>query len=206
MSEVVADPTWPQFHDAVWQRVRQVAAQAPIGGGQHALLSATFDYVHRALRGNPRSNPLYFFYLAVRLQAFEFDARAEWLGASCLLYISALDLLDDVQDADLAGKPHEAAGPAVALNSGLTLLILALVALEGAMAKEADTARQLVYLRLFTRLALTASHGQHVDLTGGARTVEAVLANHAKKGSAMNLAIELAALYTGAEGLTTARY
>ena len=77
------------------------------------------------------------------------DATGVEFAVFCQLYLSALDLLDDVQDQDLAGKPHAEAGPAIALNSGLFLLFLGLAALERGIAATG----QLEALQLPLRIA-----------------------------------------------------
>ena len=55
------------------------------------------------------------------------------LAVFCHFYLLSLDLLDDVQDDDLGGKPHAAVGSAMAVNDALTLLFLGLSALERGM-------------------------------------------------------------------------
>ncbi|MCL6562481.1 MAG: polyprenyl synthetase family protein [Firmicutes bacterium] len=206
MTNYAGDPALTEFLSGVWQRASSLVASGPFGPEQRALLEASLQYHRQRMRGNPFADPLVFFYLVVRAQSGLLGERSEWLGAVCVLYIIALDLLDDVQDADLSGKPHEAAGAAVAINSGLTLFVLALEALQQALAAESDASRWSAFLRVLTRIALAASVGQHADLTQAAQTAREVLSVHRGKGSSIGLVIECAAIYAGADAAALARY
>ncbi|HYQ17366.1 MAG TPA: polyprenyl synthetase family protein [Polyangiaceae bacterium] len=128
------------------------------------------------------------------------DDQALELGSFCQFYLLALDLLDDVQDDDLSGKPHAKVGAGMAVNDALTLLFLGLSALERCMRLEKSPQRRMLYLKIVNRVALTTGRGQHLDLLGsaGARTPEEVLAMQRQKTASLTLICECAALYSGA--------
>jgi geranylgeranyl pyrophosphate synthase len=117
-------------------------------------------------------------------------------------------LLDDVQDEDLEGKPHAAAGPAIASNNALALLFLALRELTLAVELEQDQSRRLEYLRLLNRVSVAAVAGQHRDLMGdsGAQTPEEVLEMAAAKTSSLSLLTECGALLAGSDAADRLRY
>jgi geranylgeranyl pyrophosphate synthase len=127
------------------------------------------------------------------------DEQAERIGAFSALYLLAADLLDDVQDEDLAGKPHEAAGPAIALNNGIALLLLGLQELCRGMELESDPERARCFLTLFNQTSLAAVSGQHRDLIGedGAKTPREVLEMQRDKTSSLWLLTECGALLGG---------
>lgn len=194
------------FMSAVWRRMDERVGAAPFAAAQRELLCSTLDYYRQRISANPFADPLAFFYLVVLAEHGRLDERAEWLGALCRFYLFALDLIDDVQDEDLAGKPHAEVGPAVAVNSGMTLFALALAALHQAMTLEADKERRTDYLKLLTRICLDASSGQHLDLTTAAETANQALAIHRNKGSSIVLVIECAALHSGTNAASLLRY
>lgn len=177
----------------------------------HAIESGRFDVRQKQLllesaaqyrprsRKNPLGDPLAIFYLIARAHRDELDEQAVELAAFCQCYLLALDLLDDVQDDDLAGKPHGAVGTAMAVNDALTLLFLGLSSLERCMRLEKSPQRRMQYLKIVNRVALTTGRGQHLDLLGaqGARTPREVLAMQREKTASLTLICECAALYSG---------
>ncbi|MEY2931856.1 MAG: hypothetical protein RL033_2605 [Pseudomonadota bacterium] len=184
-------------------------------GVDHAIESAGLDAPHRALLGatvrrfraqsarDPLSDPLCLFYLIARAESGAPDAAGLELAVFCQLYLSALDLLDDVQDQDLAGKPHAEAGPAVALNSGLFLLFLGLAALERGM----RAAGHVEALELVARVGLLTGRGQYRDLQPEAdASPERVLEIAREKTASLSLICELAALHATPEPTRRARY
>jgi geranylgeranyl pyrophosphate synthase len=162
------------------------------------LLESAAQYRPRS-RKNPLGDPLAIFYLIARAHRDELDEQAVELAAFCQCYLLALDLLDDVQDDDLAGKPHGAVGTAMAVNDALTLLFLGLSSLERCMRLEKSPQRRMQYLKIVNRVALTTGRGQHLDLLGaqGARTPREVLAMQREKTASLTLICECAALYSG---------
>ena len=192
--------------------VEQQVDRAILAGGfdpsqRDKLLAVAARYRTRTHR-NPLADPLAVFYLIARAHRSALDARAHELGSFCQFYLLALDLLDDVQDDDLAGKPHAEVGSAMAINDALTLLFLGLSALERCMQLEQRPERGLLYLQLVNRVALTTGRGQHLDLMGakGARTPSEVLAMQRQKTASLTLICECAALYAEASDSERERY
>ena len=177
-------------------RVTQAIRALDCHPSQRALLQATTHRLEAACLREPLHDPLSLAGLVAAAWGRGLDRQASEVGAFCLLYVGALDLFDDVQDDDLAGKPHQDAGAPIAINSAITLLFLALDALRRAIELESDEARQLEYLRLFNRVSLTAATGQHVDLMGaaGAQSPDEVLAMQQAKTSSVALVAECGAL------------
>jgi len=163
------------------------------------LLAAAAQYRPRTHQ-NPLGDPLAVFYLIARAHKAELDEQALELASFCQFYLLALDLLDDVQDDDLSGKPYAQIGAGMAVNDALTLLFLGLSALERCMRLEASPPRRMLYLKIVNRVALTTGRGQHLDLMGerGARTPDEVLAMQRQKTASLTLLCECAALYAGA--------
>lgn len=143
--------------------------------------------------------PLSLLYLVLNAWKPGTVERAIDAGASCTLYLCSLDLLDDVQDADLAGKPCERVGMPVALNCGLALMFLAFDTLRHTAAADGDGQRALSYLGAFNRASIAAVAGQQVDLMGGPMcgAPEQVLRNHRDKASSVGLFLEVAAVLCG---------
>jgi geranylgeranyl pyrophosphate synthase len=172
------------------------------------------DLLRRVVRAqptraaNPWANPVALPYLIARAWGRDPDEQTLHIGAFCLLYMLSLDLFDDVQDHDLAGKPHEQAGVPIAVNDALTLLFLALKALHRAIELEPNVARRLEYSRVLDRATLLASGAQHCDLAGVHRgsTREDVLAMQQAKTSSAGLFTELGALLAGCDAPDRVRY
>lgn len=171
------------------------------------LLQSAAQYRPRS-RKNPLGDPLAVFYLIARAHRDALDEQALELAAFCQFYLLSLDLLDDVQDEDLSGKPHGAVGVAMAVNDALTLLFLGLTSLERCMRLEPSPQRRMQYLKIVNRVALTTGRGQHLDLLGaqGARTPREVLAMQREKTASMSLICECAALYSALGDEQLARY
>jgi len=187
--------------------------RAALGGerfcsAQRSLLEVTIDRLFRAADPGDWGQPLGLFYAIYRICGDHEDDVALALGRFAAFYIASADLFDDVQDEDLAGKPHEQAGPAIATNSALTLLTLALDAVGQASVLERRDDRKLRYLRLFNRVSLIAVAAQHQDLMGaeGAQTRAEVEHMHRGKTSSIALVCECAALAGGADQTTSERF
>jgi geranylgeranyl pyrophosphate synthase len=179
--------------------VDRVIAAGSFDQTQRELLSASASQYRPRTRKNPLGDPLAVFYLIARAHRDELDEQAVELASFCQFYLLALDLLDDVQDSDLGGKPHANVGAAMAVNDAMTLLFLGLSALERCMQLETSPRRRMLYLKLVNRVALTTGRGQHIDLMGerGARTPSEVLAMQRQKTASVTLICECAALYGG---------
>jgi geranylgeranyl pyrophosphate synthase len=171
------------------------------------LLASAAQYRPRTHR-NPLGDPLAVFYLIARAHRDELDEQALELATFCSFYLLALDLLDDVQDEDLSGKPHGVVGAAMAVNDALTLLFLGLSALERTMRLERSPQRRMLYLKIVNRVALKTGRGQHLDLLGyrGARSPEEVLQMQREKTASLTLVCECAALYAGVSDEERERY
>jgi geranylgeranyl pyrophosphate synthase len=171
------------------------------------LLASAAQYRPRS-RKNPLGDPLAVFYLIARAHRDELDEQAVELATFCQFYLLALDLLDDVQDDDLSGKPHGSVGTAMAVNDALTLLFLGLSSLERCMRLEKSPQRRMQYLKIVNRVALTTGRGQHLDLLGaqGASTPREVLAMQREKTASLTLICECAALYSGLTDEERERY
>jgi len=186
------------FLSRVESNVDQAIAEGRFDETQRALLLASASQYRPHTRKNPLGDPLAIFYLIARAHRDELDEQAVELASFCRFYLLALDLLDDVQDSDLSGKPHGSVGAGMAINDALTLLFLGLSALERCMHLEKNSRRRLLYLKIVNRVALTTGRGQHIDLLGerGARTPEQVLAMQREKTASLTLICECAALYS----------
>jgi geranylgeranyl pyrophosphate synthase len=121
------------------------------------------------------------------------------VGLEC--YICALDLIDDVEDADQTPVLQEL-GVARALSVATTLLLLAQHALLNTTA-HASPARILLLLEALSESSLRATVGQHLDILSAKHSALhmtpqdclGILA--AKSGSLMSLACRLGALCAG---------
>ena len=171
------------FLQRVEQRVDSAITAGRFDVSQRELLLASAAQYRPRTRRNPLGDPLAVFYLIARAHRDELDEQAVELASFCQFYLLALDLLDDVQDSDLSGKPHAAVGAGMAVNDALTLLFLGLSALEQCMRLEKSPQRRMLYLKIVNRVALTTGRGQHRDLLGdkGARTPTEVLAMQREK-------------------------
>jgi geranylgeranyl pyrophosphate synthase len=187
------------FLKRVEARVDDIIEAGSFDARQKQLLLASVAQYRPRTHKNPFGDPLAVFYLIARAHRDALDEQALELSAFCHFYLLALDILDDVQDDDLAGKPHSAVGSAMAVNDALTLLFLGLSSLERCMRLEQSPPRRMQYLKLVNRVALTTGRGQHLDLLGeqGARTPQEVLAMQREKTASLTLICECAALYSG---------
>jgi geranylgeranyl pyrophosphate synthase len=196
------------FHQRLEERMDQALASVPFSASQRELLAATIQRSRQRSRANPVADPLALFYLIARAERRELDQQAVELGVFCQFYLLSLDLMDDVQDDDLAGKPHASAGPALASNNALTLLFLGITSLERAMRLEADPVRALDFLALLNRVALLTGRGQHTDLLGlsGARSRDEVLEMQRAKTASLTMICECAALFARVAEADRERY
>jgi geranylgeranyl pyrophosphate synthase len=186
------------FLRRVENHVDQAVFSGRFDASQRELLLASAAQYRPRTHRNPLGDPLAVFYLIARAHRDELDQQAVELASFCQFYLLALDLLDDVQDSDLSGKPHAGVGAAMAVNDALTLLFLGLSALERCMRLEKSPQRRMLYLKIVNRVALTTGRGQHLDLLGenGARTPDEVLAMQREKTASVTLICECAALYS----------
>lgn len=196
------------FLDRVETRVDERIVDGSFDESQRGQLLAATAHHRPRTQQNPLGDPLAIFYLIARAHKAELDEQAIELGTFCRFYLLALDLLDDVQDNDLSGKPYAETGAGMAINDALTLLFLGLSALERCMRLETSSPRRMLYLKLVNRVALTTGRGQHLDLLGekGARSPAEVLSMQKQKTASLTLICECAALYSGVGGEERARY
>jgi geranylgeranyl pyrophosphate synthase len=196
------------FLDRIYSRAEASLNHPQFDPTQRALLVETLTLFRSNNIHNPIGDLLSIFYRIAKAWDRTIDEQAEHLGTYCLLYIISADLIDDVQDEDLAGKPHAEAGPAIAINSGLTLLFVGLDHLRQALALETSSERQLQYLEIFNHYSVLAVSGQHQDLMGaaGAQTCTDVLAMQQAKTSSIAMVIECAALFAQCNPETTRLY
>lgn len=193
-----------RVHSACLARVDQ----GPFPSDQKHLLRSSVERLAATSSAQDWGQPLGLFYAIYRVCGAEQDDVAALLAQFSALYIASADLFDDVQDDDLKGKPHEHVGPAIATNSALALLTLALDALGEASELELRPDRVLSYLRVFNRTSLVAVGAQHRDLLGfgGARTTREVEEMHRGKTSSLALLCEVAAWAGGASPAIVAAY
>jgi geranylgeranyl pyrophosphate synthase len=196
------------FLARVERHVDQTIALGNFEASQRDLLLASAAQYRPRTHKNPLGDPLAVFYLIVRAHRDELDEQGVELASFCSFYLLALDLLDDVQDHDLSGKPHSAVGAGMAINDALTLLFLGLSALERCMRLEKSAQRRMLYLKIVNRVALTTGRGQHRDLLGerGARGPSEVLGMQREKTASAALLCECAALYAGVTDEERERY
>lgn len=196
------------FVKRVYRRIEDSICDPPFVKTQRELLLETVHVCRDRSLANPVGDPVAFFYWIARAWNRDLQGEAERLAAFCLLYILSLDLFDDVQDEDLAGKPHERAGPAIAVNSAGTLLFLALDNLRQAVRAESVGEGVLPYLEVFNRVSLLAATGQYEDLTSRDTmlTSEQVSRIQRAKTSSLTLVSECAAIYAGCDQQARDRY
>lgn len=121
------------------------------------------------------------------------------VGVEC--YICALDLIDDVEDADQTPVLEEL-GVARGLSVATTLLFLAQEALLATSAY-APPAQVLLLLEALSECSLRATQGQHLDILSAQRSPLCMTAQAclgilaAKSGALMSLACRLGALCAG---------
>ena len=187
------------FLGRVEQRIDGAIEAGDFDVRQKELLLASAAQYRPRTHKNPFGDPLAVFYLIVRAHREALDEQALELAAFCHFYLLSLDILDDVQDNDLSGKPHSAVGSAMAVNDALTLLFLGLSSLERCMRLEQSAQRRMQYLKIVNRVALTTGRGQHLDLLGAqcASTPQDVLNMQRQKTASLTLICECAALYSG---------
>ncbi len=175
---------------------------------QKELLNATMRYLYAHSDVDDWGQPLGLFYAVYRICGGRRSSLSLQVARFVAFYIASADLFDDVQDEDLVGKPHADAGPAVAINSALSLLSLALDALGEASETEPSQRRRQLYLRLFNRVSLVAVGAQHRDLTTDLGPVSRaeVEAIHRGKTSSLALLCEVAALSAGASDEARRRF
>lgn len=196
------------FVCAVNERLRRMVEDSRFPPDQRLLLRETVARFERHSDPSSHAQPLGLTYLVLQAWGGRLDERAVHLGAFCMAYLCSGDLFDDVQDDDLAGKPHADAGSAIAVNSALALMFLAFDELRHVFQHEADAARQARYLEAFNRVSLIGVGCQHADLLG-ARAVTSpadVLERDSGKTSSVALFLECGALLAGCSAATIATY
>lgn len=191
------------FLDAVDARVDLAISEAPFCQEQRARLHAAVSWPRAALRSHATASPFALLYLLARAAGAEIGPKEIHAGAFSVLHVLSLDLFDDVQDDDLAGKPYSTVGAPLAINGALALTFLALDELRRA-SELAPPAQALRMLRLYNRVSLAAVSGQERDLMGarGAESPDEVLAMQEAKTSSVTLMVELGGLLAGYDAHT----
>ena len=167
---------------------------------QQELLRTCVGRFFELSDSNDWAQPLGLLYATYRGLGARTTRKAHLIGAFCACYFTAGDLFDDIQDDDLAGKPLEAAGVPIAINSALALFLIGLRALNEGSQLEPDAARRAGYLDVMNRASLVAIGAQHADLCGmgPSPTPEAVLDMNRGKVACVALVAECGALLGGA--------
>lgn len=189
------------FISEVLARGRQATQHPWFGASQRDLLEKTLDQLRSLFQLTDVGQPLSLMYLVFRAWGRRPDEQSKRVATAALMYFCGGGLLDDVQDQDLAGTPHEHVGPAIALNSGVTFMFLVIDALKDAIALEPDPERRQHYLESFNRCSLLGARSQHGDLLGtlAATTPEEVLGLHEGKACSIAWMMELGALLGGCD-------
>lgn len=183
----------PSFVAAVEVRARRTIAEAELPAQQRSLLMRSF---RAPAPGRVLAHQMAPFYCLVRAHGRDADALVEEVGAAFMLVQRGVSMIDKVEDDDLdtqadEGESWAALGHAVALNAGITTLVLGIDALWGLESR----CPGLESLRPRTRHhLLRMSGGQHRELVARHKLLEldARLAIAADKASEFALLIELA--------------
>ncbi|HSC89278.1 MAG TPA: polyprenyl synthetase family protein, partial [Polyangiaceae bacterium] len=188
------------FVRRVCDRALQRADEATLHADQRRLLRETLSRFNGHCDPSDPAQPLGLFHLVAQVRGPVEPRLLVHLASFCWLYTCSLDLFDDMQDDDLAGKPHEQAGPAIAVNSALALLFLALDELRLATRLESRIEPRRGYAELFNRISLLTVGAQHADLLGGsaAGSPADVLEMNRGKTASVALFLECASLAAGA--------
>jgi geranylgeranyl pyrophosphate synthase len=196
------------FTNGVHERARLVIERELHDDSLRALLCEIVERFAQEAASSRAAQPLSLLYLVLKAWKPKADEQALDAGAACTLYLCSLDLLDDVQDADLVGKPYEHAGTPVAMNCGLALLFLSLDSLRRTAQGDRDGQRALCYLSAFNRASVAAVAGQHVDLVGApaGAAPETILDSHRNKASSVGLLLEFGAILGGCADEHVERY
>jgi len=196
------------FLDAVERRIDVAVAHEQFHSTQRELLQRAVSWYRPVFAANPTSNPIALLYLLARAWGREIDHQVECAGVFCSLYLLSADLLDDVQDGELATKSHAATSSAIAINNAVTLLFLGLEALEQCVELEGSPVRREELWRLFNHASKAAVSGQHLDLVGRIddMTPDQVLMLAQAKTSSVAMVTECAALLARCEAAEVARF
>jgi len=190
----------PTFVTAVERRAAQVVRNANLPRAQSEVLENCFgtpgpgEFIPHLMAP---------FYFLIRAHGTPVDSRCEALGTAFALVQRGVSLIDKVTDEELSETWAEL-GAAVALNSGLTLLVLGIDEVWAAETRNPDVAN--LRERLMQHL-LCASSGQHRELTSRFRVLptDERIAVSADKASECSLLIELAGICSEAAGASPGR-
>jgi geranylgeranyl pyrophosphate synthase len=190
----------PSFIEAVEARARQTVTEAELPAQQRALLMRSF----RAPKaGRVLAHQMAPFYFLIRAHGRPADALVEEVGAAFMLVQRGVSMIDKVEDDDLdehadEGESWAALGHAVALNAGITTLVLGIDAL---WALEARYPRLAALRQRIRHHLLRMSGGQHRELVARGKLLEldARLAIAADKATEFSLLTELAGVCVDAE-------
>lgn len=118
-------------------------------------------------------------------------------AGACALFYAFADVVDDAQDHDLRADPWAKWGWEQAVNTGSSLLFLALQSLHDRLSPRSVAPA----VEVFVRAGLEMTHGQHVDLLGQAMkepTLEAYMqAIERKSGASFGAYAQVVAIANG---------
>lgn len=196
------------YRAEVRRRLERVLSGTQLHPQQNQLLRKTLLQQLGDAGQQRTGEPLSLIYTTARAWCPALGEQAVHVGGACLLYIWALDLIDDVQDDDLAGSHYEVAGPAIAINCGLALFALSLRELRLAVTFEQRAEEKARWLELLNSAFLAAVVGQHADLMNQKEWLssEQVLAMHQAKTSSAAFLMSCGALLGGCPQRWLANY
>lgn len=187
------------FRLAVFERLSEVL-DSPQLECDRRLLKRLLWRLHPEHMSSGNGEPLSLLHTVARAWATEVGPVGRHVGAFCLLHLTGLGVIDDVQDEDLAETAFRAMSPGLALNYGFTLLALGLEELRLAAQQDPVPERRQRWLGLLSSSILQAVAGQHRDLECQAEELspEQVQSMHTAKTSSVALVVECGAALGGA--------
>ncbi|MEK7434904.1 MAG: polyprenyl synthetase family protein [Cyanobacteriota bacterium] len=172
------------------------------------LLKLRTNLWKKKFLSSPASDPISILYLITKANNKVLDKKIELVGAFFLLYASALDVWDDVQDDDLIGKPEELEGSAIGINNGISFQFLALDMLRQAFELQNDFKTCIRLMSAFNKASINAVNGQNLDLKKYAKatTQEEVLEIQIAKSATIGLIAEFSAILSGCNENEISKY
>lgn len=195
-----------EFIENVHERIRSIISDDRLHPDQREVLAKIMAGYRAKVSSNPASDPLAIYHFIHSARGRGPDETSFLSAAFCVLFLLCADLLDDIQDGEIDGGPHAAAGTPIAINNAVLMLVLAIEALRAAGAEGDGKGDAL--LEAFTDVGIEALHGQHLDLgtENASRSVEEVLEINRSKTSSLALIARTAAICAGCDGDAVALY